>query len=107
MGRNQGVRLVDFSAKIGNRRCSIEIINVSDPLVPLDVAAVAAFAATRLLVMPINLLSSGIGTLMLPLASGWMNAHGASVLHVIKGSDSLILKLLRFQIPPINQKMTP
>ena len=46
----------------------------------LDVAAVAAIAATRLLVMPINLLSSGIGTLMLPLASGWMNAHGASVL---------------------------
>lgn len=46
----------------------------------LDVAAVAAIAATRLLVMPINLLSSGIGTLMLPLASGWMNTHGASVL---------------------------
>ena len=44
------------------------------------VAAVAAIAATRLLVMPINLLSSGIGTLMLPLASGWLNEHGASVL---------------------------
>lgn len=45
----------------------------------LDVTAVAAIAATRLLVMPVNLLSSGIGTLMLPLASGWLHAHGASV----------------------------
>ena len=45
----------------------------------LDVTAVAAIAATRLLVMPVNLLSSGIGTLMLPLASSWMHAHGASV----------------------------
>lgn len=46
----------------------------------LDVTAVAAIAATRLLVMPVNLLSSGIGTLMLPLASGWLHAHGASLL---------------------------
>ena len=45
----------------------------------LDVTAVAAIAATRLLVMPVNLLSSGIGTLMLPLASGWLHEHGASV----------------------------
>ena len=46
----------------------------------LDVTAVAAIAATRLLVMPINLLSSGIGTLMLPLSSSWLHAHGASLL---------------------------
>jgi len=46
----------------------------------LDVTAVAAIAATRLLVMPINLLSSGIGTLMLPLSSGWLKEHGASLL---------------------------
>lgn len=46
----------------------------------LDVTAVAAIAATRLLVMPVNLLSTGIGTLMLPLSSGWLHTHGASLL---------------------------
>jgi O-antigen/teichoic acid export membrane protein len=39
----------------------------------LDVAAVAALAATRLLVMPVNLLSTGIGSLMLPTVSRWMH----------------------------------
>jgi O-antigen/teichoic acid export membrane protein len=43
----------------------------------LDVAAVAAIAATRLLLMPVNLLSTGVGSLMLPLASGWLDRHGA------------------------------
>lgn len=38
----------------------------------LDVTAVAALAATRLLVMPVNLLSTGIATLMLPTVSAWM-----------------------------------
>ncbi|MCR4348077.1 MAG: hypothetical protein NUV55_12880 [Sulfuricaulis sp.] len=46
----------------------------------LDIAAVAAIAATRLLLMPVNLLSTGIGTLMMPLASGWLHRHGASLL---------------------------
>lgn len=46
----------------------------------LDVAAVAAIAATRLLLMPMNLLSTGIGSLMLPLASGWLHQHGAATL---------------------------
>ncbi|MHB8744040.1 MAG: lipopolysaccharide biosynthesis protein [Sulfuricaulis sp.] len=46
----------------------------------LDVTAVAALAATRLLLMPVNLLSSGIGSLMLPLASGWLHQHGAPLL---------------------------
>jgi len=46
----------------------------------LDVAAVAAIAATRLLLMPVNLLSAGIGSLMLPLASGWLHQHGAPLL---------------------------
>jgi len=41
----------------------------------LDVRAVAAIAATRLLLMPVNLLSTGIGSLMLPLASGWLHRH--------------------------------
>jgi O-antigen/teichoic acid export membrane protein len=45
----------------------------------LDVAAVAALAATRLLMMPVNLLSLGIGTLMLPLTVGWLRNHGRSV----------------------------
>ena len=46
----------------------------------LNVAAVAAIAATRLLLMPVNLLATGIGSLMLPLASGWLQHHGAAVL---------------------------
>lgn len=46
----------------------------------LDVTAVAAIAATRLLMMPVNLLSSGIGSLMLPVASGWLHRHGAPLL---------------------------
>lgn len=46
----------------------------------LDVAAVAAIGATRLLLMPMNLLSTGIGSLMLPLASGWLRQHNARVL---------------------------
>lgn len=46
----------------------------------LDVTAVAAIAATRLLMMPVNLLSTGIGSLMLPLASGWLHRHGILLL---------------------------
>lgn len=45
----------------------------------LDVAAVAAIAATRLLLMPINLLSTGIGALLLPLTSGWLHTHGSAL----------------------------
>jgi O-antigen/teichoic acid export membrane protein len=43
----------------------------------LDVSAVASLAATRLLVMPITLLSTGIGTLMLPTVSKWTHDHNA------------------------------
>lgn len=46
----------------------------------LDVSAVAAIAATRLLLMPVNLLSSGVGSLMLPLASRWLQQHGTAEL---------------------------
>lgn len=46
----------------------------------LDVGAIAAIAATRLLAMPVNLLSSGIGSLMLPLSSRWLLDHGAPLL---------------------------
>jgi O-antigen/teichoic acid export membrane protein len=45
----------------------------------LDVTAVAAIAATRLLMMPLNLLSTGIGTLMLPLTAGWLQREGAAL----------------------------
>jgi len=41
----------------------------------LDVAAVAAIAATRLLTMPINLLSTGLGSMMLPSISAWLHTH--------------------------------
>jgi len=43
----------------------------------LDVTAVAAIAGTRLLMMPINLLSTGIGTLMLPMTAEWLQREGA------------------------------
>jgi O-antigen/teichoic acid export membrane protein len=43
----------------------------------LDISAVAAIAATRLLLMPVNLLSTGVGSLMLPVASGWLHHLGA------------------------------
>jgi O-antigen/teichoic acid export membrane protein len=45
----------------------------------LDVAAVAAVAATRLLMMPVNMLSTGVGSLMLPTASAWLLEHRPSV----------------------------
>jgi O-antigen/teichoic acid export membrane protein len=45
----------------------------------LGVTAVAAIAATRLLLMPVNLLSTGIGSLMLPLTSGWLHKHGVQL----------------------------
>jgi O-antigen/teichoic acid export membrane protein len=43
----------------------------------LGVTAVAAIAATRILIMPVNLLSSGIGTLMLPTVSNWLQTQSA------------------------------
>lgn len=38
----------------------------------LDIHAVAALAAMRLLVMPVNLLSTGIATMMFPTVSHWL-----------------------------------
>lgn len=46
----------------------------------LDVSAVAMLAATRLLLMPVNLLSTGIGALMLPQAARWLARHGDALL---------------------------
>ncbi len=47
----------------------------------LDVTAVAAIAATRLLVMPVSLLSTGINSLMLPTVSKWTHdLHAMTVL---------------------------
>jgi O-antigen/teichoic acid export membrane protein len=43
----------------------------------LDVTAVAAIAAMRLLVMPVNLLSTGLGSIMLPAISAWLNTESA------------------------------
>jgi len=45
----------------------------------LNIAAVAAIGATRLLMMPMNLLSAGIGSLMLPAASAWLSRHAATL----------------------------
>jgi O-antigen/teichoic acid export membrane protein len=57
----------------------------------LDVAAVTALAATRLLLIPVNLLSSGIGSLMLPLAAGWLHRDGAIPLLRRLGLSALAL----------------
>lgn len=38
----------------------------------LGVEAVAAIAATRILMMPVNLISTGIGTFMYPTVAGWL-----------------------------------
>jgi O-antigen/teichoic acid export membrane protein len=43
----------------------------------LDVAAVAALSATRLLVMPVNLLSTGIATILFPTVSRWLHEKQA------------------------------
>jgi len=45
----------------------------------LSITAVSIIAATRLLMMPMNLLSTGIRSLMMPLASSWLHKHGASL----------------------------
>lgn len=42
----------------------------------LDVATVAAIAATRLLLMPVNLLTTGVKSLLVPTAAGWYNELG-------------------------------
>jgi O-antigen/teichoic acid export membrane protein len=39
----------------------------------LGVTAVAALGATRLLVMPVNLLSTGVANLLFPMVTGWMH----------------------------------
>jgi O-antigen/teichoic acid export membrane protein len=43
----------------------------------LGVTAVAPISATRILIMPVNLLSTGIGTMMLPTISGWLQTRDA------------------------------
>lgn len=43
----------------------------------LDLTAVAALAATRLILMPINLISAGMQKQLMPLASEWMHQLGA------------------------------
>ncbi|HUN93857.1 MAG TPA: hypothetical protein VMU33_17545 [Burkholderiaceae bacterium] len=43
----------------------------------LTVASVASIAATRILIMPINLISLGIGNVMLPTISGWLQRTNA------------------------------
>lgn len=46
-------------------------------VVTLDVNAVAAVAAARLLLMPVNLLVTGVQKQLMPMASGWLHEHGA------------------------------
>jgi O-antigen/teichoic acid export membrane protein len=46
----------------------------------LDVTAVAAVAAPPLLLMPVNMLSTGVGSLMLPTTSAWLRQHSSSTI---------------------------
>jgi O-antigen/teichoic acid export membrane protein len=41
----------------------------------LSVDDVAAIAATRILMMPVNLISSGVSTFMFPTVAGWLKQH--------------------------------
>ena len=43
----------------------------------LDVTAVAAIAGTRMLLMPINLMSTGVSSIMLPLVAEWLQHRPA------------------------------
>lgn len=85
----------------------------------LDLAAVAALSATRLLMMPANLMVSGIKQLLLPMAARWHDSHGldlmlrrlfafaglVAVLHLLYFSllwllrDWVFAELLRKQLP--------
>lgn len=47
--------------------------------ITLDIGAVAAIAATRMLAMPVILLSAGIGSLMLPLTARWLLENATPV----------------------------
>lgn len=52
----------------------------------LGTSVVAALAATRLLLMPMNLLSSGLGGLLAPAAAGWLKELGrAGLLRRLSG----------------------
>jgi O-antigen/teichoic acid export membrane protein len=48
----------------------------------LDVRAVAAVAATRLLMMPVNMLSTGVASLMLPTTSAWLRERGVGTVFI-------------------------
>ena len=60
----------------------------------IDVTAVAALAATRVALTPINLLSSGIAPLLFPAASRWLrDSSGTAVLRRLLGIASGIALL--------------
>jgi len=46
----------------------------------LDVSSVSALAATRLLLMPVNLLSTGISPLLMPFAAEWLHKSGPAAM---------------------------
>ncbi len=57
----------------------------------LNVAAVAAAGSTRMLMMPVNLLSTAIGPMMLPTATGWLKEHGSggALWRVVLGTSAI------------------
>jgi O-antigen/teichoic acid export membrane protein len=55
----------------------------------LNVPSITAIAATRLTIMPVNLLSSGVGTMLLPTTALWLKTHTAA---------KVLVRLLRFAL---------
>jgi O-antigen/teichoic acid export membrane protein len=48
----------------------------------LSVSSIAAIAATRQLIMPVNLISTGIGTFMFPTVAAWLQRTAARVVFI-------------------------
>jgi len=62
----------------------------------LGLQAVAAIAATRMLMMPVNLLSTGLSSMMLPVSSRWLKDHGPT--HVFKRLAQISLALASLSV---------
>jgi O-antigen/teichoic acid export membrane protein len=58
----------------------------------LSVAAVASVGATRLLLMPVNLLTNGVKNQLVPLSAAWFHEHGGRFL--MNRTQLIILVLL-------------
>ncbi|WP_020648774.1 hypothetical protein [Solimonas variicoloris] len=60
----------------------------------LDVGAVAAIAGTRLVLMPVNLLSTGIGSALLPVTTAWLQRESPRAVLQRLGLIAAVIGLL-------------